>query len=101
MATQKLNFFVGTILNPQSDTKCDYYPNGLLVVETQGKSSKIKDILPLERGVKKYGKLMTKKNMKDFGSAVIMPGFFDMHFHWVQDDVREIPKDSLLEWLQK
>ena len=101
MATQKLNFFVGTILNPQSDTKCDYYPNGLLVVETQGKSSKIKDILPLERGVKKYGKLMTKKNMKDFGSAVIMPGFFDMHFHWVQDDVREMPKDSLLEWLQK
>ena len=30
-----------------------------------------------------------------------MPGFFDMHFHWVQDDVRGMPKDSLLEWLQK
>ncbi len=30
-----------------------------------------------------------------------MPGFFDMHFHWVQDDVRTQPKDSLLEWLEK
>jgi guanine deaminase len=101
VASQKINFYVGTILNPQSDTECDYYQNGLLVIETQGKNSKIKDILPLEKGVKKYGKLMTSKNMKDFGASVIMPGFFDMHFHWVQDDVREMPKDSLLEWLQK
>jgi guanine deaminase len=101
VASQKLNFYVGTILNPQSDTKCDYYPNGLLVVETKGKTSKIKDILQLEKGVKKYGKLITSKNMRDFGASVIMPGFFDMHFHWVQDDVREMPKDSLLEWLQK
>jgi guanine deaminase len=71
------------------------------VIESKGKSSKIKDILPLEKGVKKYGKLINSKNLKDFGASVIMPGFFDMHFHWVQDDVREMPKDSLLEWLQK
>src|SRR5690606_9729655 len=44
---------------------------------------------------------MTPKNTIDFGHSVIMPGFFDMHFHWVQDDVREMPKDSLLEWLDK
>jgi guanine deaminase len=30
-----------------------------------------------------------------------MPSFFDMHFHWVQDDVREMPKANLLEWLEK
>jgi guanine deaminase len=101
VATQKLNFYIGTILNPQSDDKCDYFPHGLLVTETSAKSSKIKDVLPLEKGVKKYGPLMTSKNTKDFGHSVIMPGFYDMHFHWVQDDVREMPKDSLLEWLQK
>jgi guanine deaminase len=37
----------------------------------------------------------------DFGHSAILPGFFDMHFHWVQDDVREMPKDSLLDWLEK
>lgn len=101
MATQKLNFYIATILNPQSDDKCDYFPNGLLITEKNGKTVKIKDILPLEKGVKKYGPKMTAKNTTDFGQSVIMPGFFDMHFHWVQDDVREMPKDSLLGWLEK
>ena len=101
MATQKLNFYIATIINPLSDEKCDYYPHGVLVTETTGKTAKIKDLLSLEKGVKKYGSLMTKKNTTDFGHSVIMPGFFDMHFHWVQDDVREMPKDSLLGWLEK
>ncbi len=101
MATQKLNFFIATLLNPQNDQRCDYYAHGLLVTEGRGAASRIKDILPLENGIKKYGPIMTKANTKDFGHSVIMPGFFDMHFHWVQDDVREMPKDSLLEWLEK
>lgn len=101
MATQKMNFYIATILNPKNDKDCEYYTSGLLVTEGSGKAAKIKDLLPLEKGVKKYGKLMTKKNTTDFGHSVIMPGFYDMHFHWVQDDVREMPKDSLLGWLEK
>ena len=101
MATQNLKFYIATILNPKNDKECDFLPHGLLVTEGKGKASKIKDILPLEKGVKKYGPVMTKRNTIDFGHSVIMPGFFDMHFHWVQDDVREMGKDSLLEWLQK
>lgn len=101
VASQKLKFYIASILNPQNDKECDFYQNGLLVIEADKKKSKIKDILPLEKGVRKYGKEMSKKNTKDFGDAVIMPGFFDMHFHWVQDDVREMPKDSLLGWLDK
>lgn len=101
VATQKLKFYLGSILNPRSDRECDYYANGLLVTEPKGKRTLIKDTLPLEEGVKKYGKLMHRRNTVDFGEAVIMPGFFDMHFHWVQDEVREMPKDSLLEWLEK
>lgn len=101
MATQKLNFYIATILNPQSDKQCDYLPHGLLVTQKKGKKTLIKDLQPLEKGVNLYHSLMTKKNTKDFGHSVIMPGFFDMHFHWVQDDVREMPKDSLLGWLEK
>lgn len=101
MATQKLNFYIATILNPQDDKKCDFYQQGVLVTETSGKNSKVIDILNLEKGVKKYHSKMTPKNTFDFGHSVILPGFFDMHFHWVQDDVREMPKDSLLGWLEK
>lgn len=101
MASPKLNFYIGTILNPQDDKTCDFLSHGLMVAEGKGKEAVIKDLLPLEKGVKKYGPLMTPKNTKDFGNSLILPGFYDMHFHWVQDDVREMPKDSLLEWLEK
>ncbi len=96
MATQKLKFYLSTILNPQNDKTCDYYPQGMLVVE----GMHIKDILKLEEGVKKYARKMHRNNTFDLGETMIIPGFFDMHFHWVQDDVREMPKDSLLEWLK-
>lgn len=99
--TQKLHFYQGAILNPQSDKKCDYFPEGLLVIEKLGQESKIKDVLPLKTGLKKYKNKITAKNTTDFGQHVIMPTFFDMHFHWVQDDVRQMPKDSLLGWLEK
>jgi guanine deaminase len=97
MASQKYMFYRGIILNPLSDTKCDFIPQGLLVV----KKGKIKDVLSFDKGSKKYSSEMTHANTKDFGHALIMPGFFDMHFHWVQDDVREMGKDSLMEWLEK
>jgi len=97
VASQKYNFYKGTILNPISDTKCDFIHHGLLVV----KNGKVKNILSVEKGAQKYSSQMSKSNTIDFGNALILPAFFDMHFHWVQDDVREMPKDSLLEWLEK
>ena len=33
--------------------------------------------------------------------GTLLPPFYDTHFHWVQDDVRDMPKASLLEWLEK
>ncbi len=96
MALQKMIFYRATILNPQSDKKCDFYRDGILVV----KGTKIKDVLSYKKAVAIYGDRLTK-NLKDLGSCVILPGFFDMHFHWVQDDVRQMPKDSLLTWLEK
>jgi guanine deaminase len=97
MASQKLKFYRGIILNPLSDRKCDFYADGILVQN----GTKIKDVLSFPKAERKYGKEMSKASVVEVKNSVIMPGFFDMHFHWVQDDVRQMPKDSLLEWLEK
>lgn len=97
MASQNYHFYKGIFLNPLSDTKCEYIHQGLLVV----KKGKIKELTSVDKGSKKYSSEMTHANTTDFGHSLVMPGFFDMHFHWVQDDVREMPKDSLLQWLEK
>ena len=97
MSANKWHFYTGTILNPKNDTKCEHFVFGMLVV----KSNKIHDVLSLKRGLIKYKKHINATNTSNFPNSVIMPGFYDMHFHWVQDDVREMPKDSLLEWLEK
>lgn len=63
------------------------------------KNGKIKEVLPYQRALKVYK--MSEANTHDLSGSVILPGFFDMHFHWVQEDVRQMPKDSLLTWLEK
>ena len=97
MATANIHFYKATIINPKSDTSCDFFPQGLLVVE----GNKIKDVLSLTQGQSKYSILMSEANTTDFSNALIVPAFYDMHFHWVQDDVRSMAKDSLLQWLEK
>lgn len=97
MSKDSWHFYAGAILNPQSDTACNYLPHGLLAV----RNGLIESVLSYDFGLKKYKHLIKKSNFVEFNDAVMMPGFFDMHFHWVQDDVREMPKDSLIEWLEK
>jgi guanine deaminase len=97
MATQKLHFYIGTILNPLSDEKCQLIEDGCLVIN----SGKIEAVTTQAIAIKKYAKKMTARNSTTFSDSLILPGLFDMHFHWVQDDVREMPKDSLLEWLER
>jgi guanine deaminase len=101
MASQNFKFFRGSILNPLDDKSCDFFEDGVLVVQVKNKTEKIKDLLSWSEAQDKYKKELSKKNLKVFKNQIIMPGFFDMHFHWVQDDVRQMPKDSLLEWLEK
>lgn len=101
MAMQKLAFYQGMILNPIDDKRCEYFPQGVLVVKGKGSKAKIADLLTLEKARKKYGSSFSQASTIDCDNAVILPAFFDMHFHWVQDDVRQMPKDSLLEWLEK
>jgi guanine deaminase len=98
--SDSFRFYIATILNPKSDTKCEYFPEGLLVTKRGPKGPQVLEAIDLKKGLKKYKNLMSKENTMAFSRSVILPGFYDMHFHWVQDDVREMPKDSLLQWLE-
>ncbi len=99
--TQKplLRFHLGTLLNPVSDLKCDLIRDGVLVVDAR--TGKIQGIHDLKSARVRYGKAFGGRAVIDHGSALLIPGFFDMHFHWVQDEVREMPKASLLTWLKR
>lgn len=93
---------LGHIVNPLSDKKAQNIPDGALLLKSKKRKNqtiyvieaigKSKDLL------KQAGEVC---EVLDFSGQVILPGFFDMHFHWVQDDVREMPKANLLTWLEK
>ncbi|ATH07681.1 guanine deaminase [Halobacteriovorax marinus] len=86
------------ILNPKSDKSCDFVKNAALVLKRSKDGYKVveygreKDILP------QYASKKSIEVMDTLGK-VVMPSFFDTHFHWVQDDVRLMPKKNLLQWL--
>ena len=88
----------GAWLNPVSDESCHYFPDGILVAENRNGTWKIAALGPAEEVIQKHG---LDESRIQCEPGLLMPPFFDMHFHWVQDDVREMPKASLLEWLEK
>lgn len=92
---------LANIINPISDKKCQFIKDGALVLKL--KKTKAGEKYIVEQIGK--AKTLTKKlkegfQLIDYSQNIIMPSFFDMHFHWVQDDVREMPKDNLLSWLE-
>jgi guanine deaminase len=93
--------FLATIINPISDTKCEFYYRGALVLKKVKQRGNEENFVVDRIGPEKIMHDYKEAMVYDLGDSVIMPGFFDMHFHWVQDDVREMPKDSLLSWLEK
>lgn len=98
---RKLVFYRAAILNPLDDKTCQYWPDGVLVTTQTAKGSQVVEILAYREACDKYVEAFASSNLFEFAGGVIVPAFFDMHFHWVQDDVRMMPKDSLLEWLTK
>lgn len=97
---RRLRIICCDYINPQKDNKSSLQRNGAIVLTPVGKSQfKILDLGPIEKMFKKHGQ--KEVEVMDFSTQLVIPTFFDMHFHWVQDDVRLMPKDSLLEWLSK
>ncbi|MFT6631042.1 MAG: guanine deaminase [Bacteriovoracaceae bacterium] len=96
---------LGNIVNPKSDKKCEFIRNGALVLKAKtvkGEAQYQVEEIGKEKAILKKlkdEKLKDGFQLIDYKDCTIMPAFFDMHFHWVQDDVREMPKANLLDWL--
>ena len=97
----------GNIINPKSDNKWQEFPDGVLWIENK----KIKFCDTYAKWQKTLHKMKNHKNSNNYcnnldsiqeyhyGNHFIIPTFFDMHFHWVQDHVSPKPKKNLLNWL--
>ncbi|WP_269525185.1 amidohydrolase family protein [Coraliomargarita parva] len=99
LSGRKYDFLRGSCLRTISDIHADFFPDALVITEAEG----------LWRGriyeIGDTSELAARYNL-DLGAlprfeGLLLPAFHDTHFHWVQDDVREMPKASLIEWLQK
>lgn len=92
---------LGHIINPITDKKADYYPHGaMLLREKTVGDKKVFKVFAIGEREKIFTKAKNTVHVWDFADDLIIPTFFDMHFHWVQDDVRMMPKADLLEWLE-
>lgn len=90
-----MEIILTNIINPINDKKCNFIKDAAIVL----KNGKIQEVGDSFKIINKYRD--QKAKMIDRSKYICLPSFFDMHFHWVQDDVRLMPKDSLLEWLSK
>ena len=87
----------GTLLNPVSDTECEYYFDALIVARSAHGVTTIEEVGEASDIAQQHGWRLEEFPQSE---GVILPAFYDIHFHWVQDDVRHKPKTSLLEWLE-
>lgn len=85
------------LLNPVSDTECEYFFDALIVAETFNGQTTIVEVGEAHAITQKRGWQLEEFTKLE---GIILPAFYDVHFHWVQDDVRLKPKVSLLEWLE-
>lgn len=101
MRKPQFKIFLGDYLNPINDKTCQWVRQGALVAKLSTDGTYKWCFIGSEKeALQKYSK---KESLEvvEFPGGVISPGFYDTHFHWVQDDVRTMPKDSLLTWLSK
>lgn len=98
---KKYQLFIGSILNPKNDESCEYIEHGALLLsyskKNQGYGYHIEKVGQASSILKKLPKDL---DIFYYEGGLILPSFFDMHFHWVQDDVRTKPKKNLLDWLR-
>lgn len=87
-------------INPLSDKSCELVRDGAIALKNSNNGWVFAYKGTKKQVFKKY-EAQRVQNILDYSDLLVLPGFFDMHFHWVQDDVRLMPKDSLLTWLSK
>ncbi len=84
-----------TLLIPLSDAECVCIDDGILAFDTSGT---ILYCGPQKRFFAPPNQPSLEIAARD---SILLPGFYDLHFHWVQDRVRLAGKASLLNWLQE
>lgn len=86
-----------TVVQPVSDTGCRVYPDGVVLFNPDGRIAFTGNWPALQaQGASPHG-----MEVQDARNSLLLPGFYDLHFHWVQDQVRRQSKASLLEWLEQ
>ncbi|MFN8370217.1 MAG: amidohydrolase family protein [Bacteriovoracaceae bacterium] len=94
---KRFKLIYSNFINPYSDTRADFISGSLLLKLDKKKRYRVVGIYPKGEWPK-YNKSETE--IYHYENRLILPAFFDMHFHWVQDDVRYAPKKHLLTWLE-
>jgi guanine deaminase len=95
--------YLGTFMSPVSDTFAHYFPQGALYTELDPvkKAFKITSLIHQHDMNLEDLNPNSEYDIFDLSGNLIIPGLMDLHFHWVQDDVRLMPKKNLLEWLKQ
>ncbi len=88
----------GKLIDPRGDDSCAYHSNGAILSRKRDGKWSIVESGDFQSLSDKYA-WDNAKEIRETG--LILPPFFDLHFHWVQDAVRLMPKASLLEWLDE
>ncbi|MFA5948017.1 MAG: guanine deaminase, partial [Candidatus Gracilibacteria bacterium] len=83
----------GEIINPQNSKKYNFYKDGGLFI-SNGKVIDIGNFVSMKRKYKDERIVET--------DGTILPGFCDVHLHWVQNRVKgSFSGNELLPWLKK
>lgn len=89
----------GAAVRSSSDTVSEYLKDALFLISTESDTAgKIVAAGPTAEIAAREGLPLDSIEKSE---GLLLPAFFDTHFHWVQDDVREMPKTSLIEWLEQ
>lgn len=92
--------FLASIINPINSKRALFIKNGALVLTLKNDRFVIEKIGQQKEILKELKKTKGEIEIIDRTGFLIFPGFIDLHFHWVQDDVREMGKANLMDWLK-
>ena len=95
----KFKIIIGNIVSPVDDQTANYFQEHCMLIKESGNGYIIQELFSL-RELKEKAYRYKDHEILDFTGKLIIPTFCDIHFHWVQNDVREMPKDNLLDWLK-
>ena len=92
-----LNIYRGAVLRLINEQKLEFVEDALILSESKG----VSDGKIVAIGLSQELAAKFKINLSEIpiNCELLMPALYDTHFHWVQDDVRDMPKTSLIEWL--